>query len=80
MFGFASGVIIATAPKIIEETVPSHLIDKGFGASTNLAVNFAIMICTIAGTGNPSENDYEALKESSNWQIIYGLPIIFSGI
>jgi predicted MFS family arabinose efflux permease len=35
LFGFFSGFVLPQAPKIIVETVPSNLIDKGFGAITN---------------------------------------------
>ena len=30
MFCFFTGVLVLAAPKVIEETVPAHLIEKGF--------------------------------------------------
>ena len=31
IFSFASGIAVAASPKIVEETVPIHLNDMGFG-------------------------------------------------
>ena len=42
LFGFAAGVLLCATPKIIDETIPVALIDKGFGASTN------ILMCVFA--------------------------------
>lgn len=39
IFGFSSGVMLCATPKMIDETVPAKLLDKGFGAST------AIIMC-----------------------------------
>lgn len=35
-FGFSAGVLLCASPKIMDETIPPALIDKGFGASTNI--------------------------------------------
>jgi len=35
---------VVACPKIIEETIPSHLMDYGFGTSTALGINFNTMI------------------------------------
>ena len=35
LMGFFSGFVLPQAPKIIVETVPANLIDKGFGAIPN---------------------------------------------
>jgi MFS family permease len=39
IFGLSSGVLLCATPKMIDETVPAKLLDKGFGAST------AIIMC-----------------------------------
>jgi MFS family permease len=70
--GIASGLIVAAAPKIIDETVPSQYIDYGFGASTNMFINSGIMIMTLMAVANPPSDDYDALNNSSYWKIIYG--------
>jgi hypothetical protein len=36
LFGLSAGVLLCATPKIIDETIPASLIDKGFGASTNI--------------------------------------------
>lgn len=53
IFGFAAGVLLTAAPKILEETVPEHLQEFGFGASTNIAVMFSVMINTMMGDWIP---------------------------
>lgn len=53
-FGFASGVIVVTAPKYLDETIPSHLMDYGFGASTNTIICLAMMISMLLGIGYPT--------------------------
>ena len=40
VYGFAAGVLLCATPKIMEETIPTELIDKGFGASTNIFMCF----------------------------------------
>ena len=32
IFGVSAGILITTAPKIIEDTIPGHLMNKGYGA------------------------------------------------
>ena len=76
LFGFVSGIIVAAAPKWLDETIPHHLIDKGFGASTNLAINIAIMILMILGTGSPDHRNIKGLAESNFWRFVYGFPIL----
>ena len=60
--GFASGVHVSACPKIVEETVPFHVQDKGFGGSTNLLANLAIMINMLLGFGLPKATDIPHLK------------------
>ena len=47
LYCFSSGVLISAVPRIIEETIPFDKYDLGFGASTNLAIDFLILIYTI---------------------------------
>lgn len=49
IFGFATGVLLAAAPKIVEETVPAKIQDFGFGTSTNLIINFGVLSSFILG-------------------------------
>lgn len=55
VFGFACGVLICATPKVIDETIPSNLIDKGFGASTNIVINLAFMLVMILALGMPED-------------------------
>jgi MFS family permease len=54
--GLTSGVLTCAASKIVDETVPSHLNDYGFGASNNIMINAGVMIVMIAGIGVPDES------------------------
>jgi len=78
--GFFSGMLISVAPKVIDETVPASIIDKGFGTSTNIMVCFAIMGVTLTAIANPSSDDIASLKTSNMWRVIYGLNIPFSAL
>ena len=53
LFGFASGVFVVATPKILDETVPSHVMDNGYGISTNLVINMSVAISFILGVGMP---------------------------
>lgn len=44
LVGFGGGMIMTTSPKVIEETIPAHLINFGYGISTNMALNFATLL------------------------------------
>jgi MFS family permease len=44
LIGFGAGLGISAAPKIIEESIPEHILQYGFGISTNLAVCIAISL------------------------------------
>jgi MFS family permease len=71
--GVATGILVCAAPKMIEETVPAHVMDYGFGTSTNLCINVAIMGCLLLGIGLP-DNDTD--RQSSNyWMLFYGFAI-----
>ena len=55
VFGFATGVLLSAAPKVIEETVPADIADYGFGASTNLIANFGVLVNFSLGSFVPLE-------------------------
>ena len=47
LFGMAAGVLIAVAPRMLEETIPHDILDKGFGATTNIGVDTLSLTSTI---------------------------------
>ena len=47
VFGFSCGILICTTPKAIDETVPSHMVDNGFGTSTNIIINLSFMLVAV---------------------------------
>lgn len=71
--GFGTGLIMTAAPKFILETVPMHVLDRGFGSSTNIAINLAILINTLVAIGVP-DSDAD-LRTTNTWRVIYALPI-----
>ena len=75
-YGFAGGLMLSTSPKFLDETVPPHLIDKGFGSSTNISISVGIFIMTLLGLFNANSSNYYELLDSANWQVIYGFAIL----
>jgi MFS family permease len=73
LFGFASGVLLSIAPKLVEETVPARLLDYGYGVITNILINVAVMYSMILGFGVPSDDDVYDLEKTNFWRIIYGV-------
>jgi MFS family permease len=71
LFGFFSGVLLSTSPKLVEETVPARLLDYGYGVFTNIMINVAIMYSMILGFGVPA--DVNNLGTTNFWRIIYGI-------
>jgi len=67
IFGFAAGVLATAQSKVLEETVPSHMLDNGFGSSTNIMINVAVMGCMLIGFGMPDADDHHELKHSCVW-------------
>ena len=63
---------MTACPKIVEETIPSTHMDLGYGTSTNLGINLFLMISMLSGFIIPAHNE---LLTSSNWKIIYLIPI-----
>jgi MFS family permease len=71
LFGFTCGVLICATPKAIDETIPSKVIDKGFGASTNIVINLAFMMIMVLALGMPE--DEMGLTNNSYWMVIFGI-------
>jgi MFS family permease len=75
LFGFSAGVIMCATPKMLDETIPAHLIEKGFGTSTNIIINLMVFLMLLMGMGIP-ESPAE-LMDSKYWMIIYGIQCPF---
>jgi len=75
VLGMSSGVILCTTPKMIEETIPAHMIDKGFGTSTSIFINLAFFGVLLVSGGMPDEP--KDLTESKYWMVIFGVQIPF---
>jgi hypothetical protein len=80
VFGFSCGVLICTTPKAIDETVPSYMVDKGFGTSTNIIINLSFMLVAVLSLGMPETE--KALSEDWFWVVIFGaqIPLQLSAI
>ena len=77
VFCFFTGVLVVAAPKIIEETVPSHLIESGFGSSTGAIINFQVMVAEVLGLGYPTNATDAQLEVTTWWRAFYIAPIPF---
>ena len=75
IFSICSGVFSCATPKILEETIPSHIMDNGYGISTNLCINVYVMLSMFLSFGMPSDDDKAGLQTTEFWRVIYGLPI-----
>lgn len=53
LFGFSSGILLCATPKMIDETIPAKLIDKGFGVSTAIMMCFFQFIVLLMAMGMP---------------------------
>ena len=69
VFGFSAGVLVSATPKVIDETIPTHLLDKGFGISTNLFINVIILGQMLIGMGQ--SNEPAKLSKSNYWMIFF---------
>lgn len=71
LIGLAAGLMNVACAKAIDETIP---IEKQafFGASTNLMINFGVMIAMALGFILPTDPAME-LKDK-NWRIIFAVP------
>lgn len=61
IFGFCSGIFMIIAPRMLDETVPTHLINS-FGVYTNIYANLGVMTVLLLGADLPSDSDIDALK------------------
>ena len=52
--GLSAGILMAASPKVIEETIPSHLMCYGYGISTNIAQNFATLLDSVLALAIPN--------------------------
>jgi MFS family permease len=52
VFGIATGVFMTAAPRMLDETVPQHLIGS-FGVYTNVYANLGVMGTLLLGIGLP---------------------------
>jgi MFS family permease len=71
IYGFATGVIMCTTPKMLAETIPPYLMDKGFGMSTSVLVNIALFLVLLIAGGMP--DDTTELGKTNYWMIVFGL-------
>jgi len=72
LFGFSCGVFACAVPKMIEETVPNHLLGQ-FGIVTNLSITFGQMISIFAGVGLTSPT----LSNSNYyWRFVFLFPLV----
>jgi len=71
IYGISCGVLACTTPKILDETVPSKLIDQGFGTSTSIIMNVGFLVVNMVAKMGPATN----LADSNFWMIIFGLQI-----
>ena len=74
-FGFVAGAVMSATSKILAETIPSRLVDKGFGTSTNILMqlfNFGVLLMAM---GMPE--DRASLEKTQYWRCIYGLQLPF---
>jgi MFS family permease len=48
LFGICAGLNMAICPKMIEETIPTRLMDKGFGICTAIGTNLTVFISLLS--------------------------------
>lgn len=56
LFGFCCGVFSVAGPKMLDETVPTHL-NSSFGTATNSFMSGGIMIALLLGAFLPEDDD-----------------------
>ena len=52
--------------------MPLHLMDYGFGVSTNLIIMFGVMTCMLLGIGLPEKDLW---PETNYWMAFYLFPV-----
>ena len=72
---------------LLEEVVPAHVFDKGYGKSTIVAIAFIIMVQeifvlglfpTLKTNSNPNLNDYQPFKDSNQWMFLICIPMVLN--
>ena len=74
-FGLTSGVLLCATSRILEDTIPVRLFDKGFGTSTNILMQVFSLTLLLMAIGMPDNRD--ELETTRWWRCIYGLQIPF---
>ena len=76
LHGLCCGIFMAVAPRMLDETVPTHLISS-FGVYTNIYANLGILATLMLGLGLPqgAEPTEEELLANDFWRVCYGMPI-----
>lgn len=67
IFGMSAGVLIAVAPRMLEETVPHDIYDSGFGASINTSLDALILINLLVMKIMPKEPKEKELHKDKIW-------------
>jgi MFS family permease len=77
IYGLTAGILTVAGSATVNETVPNHLLDKGFSQCTNISICLCILLSMILGIGMPRDNEVDMLKTTHYWQFVYAFPIIF---
>lgn len=75
VLGLSIGVLLCATSKLMDETIPAKLIDKGFGTATNILINIAAFGMLLIAVGMPSEPG--KLNGTKYWLFLYGSQIPF---
>lgn len=75
VYGVASGILLTTQCIMMNEIVPTHYLDKGFGAFTNLAICFIFVANLSLKAVSTLVNSIQNF--SHFWQIVFGFPAFF---
>ena len=73
VFGFSCGVLLCTTPRMLDETIPPHLIDRGFGNSTNIVTNFAFLVVMLLAVFLPEERE----NQNRFWVVVLAVQVPF---
>lgn len=78
LYGLCSGAILTATPKWLDETVPPHLLDYGFGNSINISVNVGVLVMMFMGNIVPESDDVYGNTHSQSWKYVMMFPIPIS--
>ena len=71
IYGFTAGIIMCATPKMLEETIPANVAEKGFGTSTNIFINTGNFLCMMLAAWMPEKSD--DLQTSKFWMTEFGV-------